>query len=109
MAEMTIAEKQTQGLAQTWSLMDFARIKGKMSVAPFTRKEDGSTFKSCIFRGPAGVCFVAFSSKLGELTPAEIVARKNELSVSQLAVSKSYVLHKTGVLGDFAGEESVNL
>lgn len=56
-----------------------------MKVAPFVNKETGECFKSCAFLGSDGeVTLVAFSSKLGELTPAQIAAQKDDLQVVQL-------------------------
>ena len=55
-------------------------------------------FKSCIFTDPQDTnnkTFVAFSSKLGELTPAEIAAQKDSLQVVQLE-SGNYSLCKPG-------------
>lgn len=87
---------QNVGIKNSWSLMAFARMKGKMQVGSFVNKETGDAFKSCIFTdADDNRCFVAFSSKLGELTPAEIVARKNELQVVQLE-SGNYSLCRQG-------------
>lgn len=72
-------------IVQTWSLLDFAKIYGpKMQVGEFSNKETGEIFKSCIFTKPDGNrTFVAFSAKMGELTPTEIAAMKEELVVVQ--------------------------
>lgn len=71
--------------------MAFARAHGKMQVGSFSHKDEttGETrqFKSCAFTDPndsSKVCFVSFSSNLGELTPQEIAKRKDELQVVQL-------------------------
>ena len=74
------------GIKNSWSLMSFARSHGKMQVAPFVNKETGEEFKSCVFTDPEdnSRTFVAFSSKLGELTPNDIVARKDSLQVVEL-------------------------
>lgn len=67
-----------------------------MKVAPFVNSETGEAFKSCAFvDDDNNVTLVAFSSKLGELTPKEIAAQKNDLQVVQLA-SGSYKLCKQG-------------
>ena len=85
-----------QGIINSWSLIAFARSHGKMQVGEFANKETGEVFKSCIFTDPAGDrCFVAFSSKMGELTPREIAAMKNELQVVQLE-SGNFSLCKQG-------------
>ena len=84
------------GIKNSWSLISFAKTHGKMKVAPFVNRETGECFKSCAFISNAGVTtLVAFSSKLGELTPAEIAAQKDELQVVQLE-SGTYKLCKAG-------------
>ena len=84
------------GIKNSWSLISFAKIHGKMKVAPFVNKETGEAFKSCAFLGSDGrVTLVAFSSKLGELTPKQIAALKNDLQVVQLE-SGSFKLCKAG-------------
>lgn len=88
-----------QGIKNSWSLLAFARMKGKMQVGEFVNKESGEIFKSCIFTDPNDAdnkCFVAFSSKLGELTPQEIAAKKDDLQVVELE-SGHYSLCKQGV------------
>ena len=86
-----------QRIINSWSLIAFARSHGKMQVGEFANKETGEVFKSCIFTNPADQsrCFVAFSSKMGELTPREIVTMKDELQVVQLE-SGNYSLCKQG-------------
>lgn len=77
-------ESVMKGIKNSWTLMAFAKAHGKMSVAPCVSK-DGNAFKSCVFTNDEGTkCFVGFSSKMGELTPAQIVAKKNDLQVIQL-------------------------
>ena len=67
-----------------WPLLTFARLHGKMQVGEFANKETGEAFKSCIFTKPDGSrIFVAFSATMGELTPKEIAAMKDELVVVQ--------------------------
>ena len=74
------------GINNSWSLIDFAKSHGKMQVGEFFNSETGEIFKSCIFTNPTNNTrtFVAFSSKLGEMTPKEIAGRKDELQVVQL-------------------------
>ena len=87
-----------QGIINSWSLIAFAKAHGKMQVGEFANKETGEVFKSCIFTDPADSgnrCFVAFSSKMGELTPREIASMKDELQVVQLE-SGNYSLCKVG-------------
>ena len=84
------------GIKNSWSLISFAKTHGKMKVAPFVNRETGECFKSCACISNADeVTLVAFSSKLGELTPAEIAAQKDDLQVVQLE-SGTYKLCKAG-------------
>lgn len=84
------------GIKDSYSLMAFAHMKGKMQVGEFKNKETGEQFKSCIFTDNNGSrTFVAFSSKLGELTPAEIAAQKDQLQVVLLE-SGNYSLCRQG-------------
>lgn len=90
-----IKEKEKKiGVKNTWSLLAFAREHGKMQVGEFANKETGDVFKACIFTKPDGTrTFIAFSTKLGELTPKEIATQKDELYVVQLE-SGNYSLCK---------------
>ena len=84
-------------IKKAWSLIDFVKTHGgKFQVGDFTNKEDGEEFKSCIVSDgtPESRCFVAFSSKLGELTPEEITAQKDSLQVVQFEESGHYCLCK---------------
>ena len=73
------------GIKNSWSLISFAKTHGKMKVAPFVNRETGECFKSCAFLSSEGeVTLVAFSSNLGELTPAQIAEQKDDLQVVQL-------------------------
>lgn len=105
---MTKEEAQKQGISKTWPLVDFIKAHGRMSVVPFVNQENGEAFKSCKFagQGSVGMCFASFSEKLGTLTPAEIVARRNELQICQMAKSGKFVLSKVGA---FEGEEVVDI
>ena len=86
----------TVGIKNSWTLLSFAKTYGRMKVAPFVNKETGEAFKSCAFLSSRGeVTLVAFSSKLGELTPAQIAAHKDDLQVVQLE-SGSYKLCRAG-------------
>ena len=87
---------QNVGIKNSWSLLSFARAHGRMKVAPFVNKETGEAFKSCAFVDSEGATtLVAFSSNLGELTPRQIAAQKDNLQVVQLE-SGSYKLCKQG-------------
>lgn len=86
----------TVGIQNSWTLLSFAKTHGRMKVALFVNKETGEAFKSCAFLSSGGeVTFVAFSSKLGELTPAQIAAQKDDLQVVLLE-SGSYKLCRAG-------------
>ena len=86
----------TVGIKNSWSLILFAKFHGKMKVAPFVNKETGEAFKSCAFISSTGeITLVAFSSKLGELTPKQIAAQKDDLQVVELE-SGSLKLCKAG-------------
>ena len=86
----------TVGIKNSWSLISFAKTHGRMKVAPFVNKETGECFKSCAFLDSDGeITLVAFSSKLGELTPKQIAAQKDELQVVQLE-SGSFKLCRAG-------------
>lgn len=86
-----------KGIIASWGLIAFAKSNGRMKVGQFINKETGETFKSCMFVDAEGnvTKVVNFSSNLGELTPAEIVSRKDELQVVQLE-SGTYKLCKSG-------------
>lgn len=86
-------------ISNSWSLIDFVRKNGgKLQIGEFTNKEDGSIFHSCIVSDgtPDSRCFVAFSSKLGELAPKEIAVQKDSLQVVQFEESGHYCLCKQG-------------
>lgn len=85
------------GIKNSWSLVAFAKAKGKMQVGHFTNKETGEEFDSCIFTNPvtSDRVFVAFSSNLGVLTPAQIAAEKANLQVVELE-SGNYSLCRMG-------------
>lgn len=90
------------GIKTSWSLLAFARSHGNMKVVPCHRTDPDTgkvtAFKSCAFIDPndeSNVCFVSFSSKLGELAPQEIAEQKDELQVVQLKTG-NYILCKRG-------------
>ena len=85
------------GIKNSWSLMAFAKSHGKMQIGSFVNKETGESFKSCAFTNPEdnAVTFVSFSSKMGELSPAEIKAQKDDLQVVELE-SGNYSLCQRG-------------
>lgn len=86
-------------IVNSWTLLAFAAEHGKMSVGDCHRQDENGnteTFKACSFTDALGSrTFVGFSSKLGELTPKEIVDQKNSLRVVELE-SGNYYLCKGG-------------
>lgn len=96
---MTVAEKQTQGIAKSWSLVDFRKEYGPiMKIGECTNKATKETFDTVEFKTSekSSPTFVNFSSKLGSLTAKQLTKQRNELQVVQLAVSKSYIICKAG-------------
>lgn len=84
------------GIKNSWSLVEFARAHGQMKVTnELTNSNTGETFKSCAFINGGAVTLVGFSSNLGELSPAQIKAQKDELQVVELE-SGNYKLCKRG-------------
>ena len=92
-----------EGFQKFWPLLDFARNHGKMKITSHTYSDPESgedvTEKKCAFIHPSEkegqggnvVTYVSFGTKLGELSPKEIVAQKDELIVAQLD-SGEYIL-----------------
>lgn len=73
---------QAKNIKNNWSLIAFAREFGpKMQVGEFVNSESGETFKSCVFTKGNTLTFVAFSRKLGVLSPRQIAAQKDKLQV----------------------------
>ena len=93
--EETNASSKSLVIINRWPLLDFAREHGpKMQVGEFKNKDNGEEFHACIFTKPDGIrTFVAFSSKLGEISPKEIASLKDQLEVIQLE-SGNYSLCK---------------
>lgn len=99
-----------RGIKNSWSLLAFARSHGKMQVGKFTNNETGENFSSCIFTDNEGSrCFVAFSSKLGELTPSQIAAQKNQLQVVELEPDENGITHYSLCKQGANAWEDVNL
>lgn len=92
-----IMATNTQSKIQnSWSLIEFAKKFGPQTfVGKFTNKETGEIFSSLIVGEGDAKCFVSFSTKLGELEPAEIASRKDDLQVVQLE-SGNYCLCNKG-------------
>lgn len=70
----------TNNIKNSWGLVAFARMKGKMQLGTF--EKDGETYKSCIFTDPSGNrTFARFSTKLGEMSAQQIVEEKDNLQI----------------------------
>ena len=103
---MTIQERQNQGISDSWSLRDFRNKMGKMQIGKFTKADETTgevkEFVSCVFTDPnnpnqqTNKTFVAFSSKLGTMSAKEIVNDVDNLQVVKLSESGSFVLCKKG-------------
>lgn len=96
--DLKIIGIQTASIVQTWSLLDFAKEYGpRMQVCDFISNNTKEEFKACKFIKPDGIStLVSFGKKLGELTPAEITARKHQLRVSEWVINskKGFTLYQ---------------
>lgn len=85
MANEAIANNNERGIKDSWSLLAFARLKGTPHPNTSTNGVTGEKFNNLVFIDKDNSrTFVAFSSKLGELSPEQIKARKDELQVVKL-------------------------
>lgn len=78
---------------QTWSLIDFVKEFGKPKLAHCVNSKTKEPFTCVTFGEKPDMTFVAFSKKLGELSPQEIASEKNVLKVAKLSNS-TYILYK---------------
>lgn len=76
------------GIKNSWSLKEFFLSHGKMKIANMKNSETNEPYKCLAFENPStkAICFVSFSSNLGELTGAQINEMKNDLQVCELDV-----------------------
>lgn len=101
-------------IVDSWDLMDYARMKGKLSLVPCTVKETGKPFKFCAFISPEGEkTSVLFSDELGELTSEEIVSRKHDLQVVECdhgnsTIASLYAKRKSEESQSFSEKEIVS-
>lgn len=97
-------QPELRGIKDSWSLLSFARLKGTPHTNSSKNKETGEHFQNLVFIDKFNQrTFVAFSSKLGVLTPQEIIQRKDELQVVKLnpqadGTEGGYLLCKAGNL-----------
>lgn len=82
-------------ITNSTSLIMFAKTYGSLSMGTCVNKTTGEEFKKLCFTKGDTRTYVGFSSKLGELTGAEIVAQKDNLQVVTLS-SGSHILCKAG-------------
>lgn len=77
-----MANTANTGIKNSWSLIAFAKEFGpRMQVGDFANGDTGEIFKSTIFTKGDTRTFVAFSPKLGPLTPRQIAEQKDSLQV----------------------------
>lgn len=85
MANTTQNNSNLVGIKQSWTLVDFAKSRGTMKIAPFVNKETGEAFTSCVFTTPGKpITIVNFSSNLGELSAKQIAMQQDSLQVVEL-------------------------
>lgn len=96
----------TEELAKkdSMTLLSFAKAHGKMKTVKFTNADTGEDFRCCKFINPENgkITLVSFSRKLGELTPQEIVAQKDDLMVCDWEKKNGesgFTLYKPGQVG----------
>ena len=90
-------EAKIIGIKDSWSLLEFARMKGAPKRAQLTNTTTGENFAALMFptkQGDRDFTMVAFSSNLGELSAADIAARKEELQVVLLESDNYYLCVK---------------
>ena len=94
---MNLSESPHQIVPESiFSLLEFAKMTGKMKVANYNIKEINKDVKICQFVKPEGDYVLAgFSPDLGELTPTEISELKEELEIVKF-FSGRYELSKKG-------------
>lgn len=73
----------TNNIKNSWSLVAFAQKFGKPKLAKCANHETGEQFSCVAFGERDNMTFVSFSPKIGELSPKEIAAQKDELQVVQ--------------------------
>ena len=84
-----IADSDEVTTLKTWTLDEFTSEFGpKMQVKEYANGKTGDLFKSCVFSKGTTRTFVAFSSKLGELSKKEILDMKDELIILRVQNGK---------------------
>lgn len=86
---------QSPLFVEDWTLLDFARIYGKMQTGTFTNNVTEEVSKVCVFTKNGNKTYVYFYPQLGELSPSEISQRKESLKVGKTAEGELY-LHEGG-------------
>lgn len=90
---MKMKENQPQTvIVNSWPLLEFAKLKGKMQLATYSNSKTGQVFKYCLFTDSEGnQCTVDFDKGLGELSVWEIQEHKKDLFVEQMRDGKLYL------------------
>jgi hypothetical protein len=85
---LNMANTANNRIINSWSLKSFFQAHGKMKIANMKNSESGEAYKCLAFENPTSgaLCFVSFSSNLGELTGSEIASMKDDLQVCELSV-----------------------
>lgn len=94
---------QSNNIQNSWSLLAFASHFDKMQVATCTDGA-GEKFKTCVFDKAGDLTFVSFSKNLGELTPRQIAAMKDDLQVVQCLTSEGKSMYSLCKKGNDAWE-----
>ena len=104
MAEATAIVNNERGIQDSWAFTAFARLKGLPHPNHSKNGVTGEEFDNLAFIDEEGNrTFVAFSAKLGVLTPEQLKAQRKELQVVKLnpdadGKEGGYILCKAGNL-----------
>ncbi len=98
--------QSANNIKNSWSLIAFARKFGpKIQIAHLSNKTTGDAFKCVAFGESENLTFVAFSRKLGELTPREIASQKDNLQVVQCQTEEGRDMYALCKKGESSWEE----
>lgn len=104
MAEATAIVNNERGIQDSWSFLAFARLKGLPHPNHSKNGVTGEEFDNLVCIDDKGNrTFVAFSAKLGVLSPEQLKAQRKELQVVKLnpdadGKEGGYILCKAGNL-----------
>lgn len=88
------------GVKNSWSLVAFRNSFGKCQLGEFVNSDSGEKFKALVFSNGTTRTFVSFSKKLGELTPAELKSRKENLQVVENEGSRGQTVYTLCNIGE---------